>query len=292
MLRRNVFLLIFNSIQINLGYSWKPQKTVSNIKDFFSADALLDNENCRWVQVDQTFIDKFNQNIHDQDIYQRQVSESSSAVNTGNRKRSNLKRKYTKMEHVEIEEEHPMRTDEWMVDVNLSPFLFPPSVENEAQLFPESSNPWNTTTICMDGLAKTWRGKRRKRQVFKFSRNGCVLLSEKGDSNRITRIGRWHMDTHGISWVIPIRTTNNKNTVLHYHADIHLNKFQKRPRMFRGQVTRDRFMDIKFTDKICIPKYIFRPVVATFTAEGIGKDTVDTSYKNRGLGVGGSYSNN
>jgi hypothetical protein len=273
---------------VDFGHSWKRQHAASLINCFLAGDTPLDEDDrYQWVQVDENF-DYAVIGIDEQDL-QQHVSESSSTKKKEKQKRSSPRkngRKNAKMKHEEMKheiDEHPMRTDEWMVDITLSPFLFPPSLKKEAQLFPESSHSLNTS-LCLDGLAKSWKGQRRKRQFFKFATNGCVLLFENDDS-RMTRIGRWHIDTHGISWVVPIQTSNNRRTTLHYHADIHLNKFQKRPRMFRGQVTRDRFADIQITDKIRFPNYMFRPVVATFTAEGVGKDTVDTSYKNRGFGV-------
>jgi hypothetical protein len=58
--------------------------------------------------------------------------------------------------------------------------------------------------------------------------------------------------------------------------------------MFRGVVTRDRFIDAKipFTN-ILLSKKLFRPVIGTFAGLGTGNDTVDTSYKKRGLGLSG-----
>jgi len=88
-----------------------------------------------------------------------------------------------------------------------------------------------------------------------------------------------------------------RTTTLHYRADIHLNKFGERPRMFKGVVTRDRFLSIgaktgknsnpqKFLGLHLPPKAsLFRPVVATFEADGIGEDTADTRYRTRGFAL-------
>ena len=123
---------------------------------------------------------------------------------------------------------------------------------------------------------------------------------------RRTKIGRWNLDHSGISFQIPVRvpifptaeateaahgndscdnggpatTMMMKSTVLNYHAEIHLNRFGERPRMCRGVVTRDRYVQTSF-----LPPQLFRPVVTTFTAEGVGKDTLDTTYKERGFGL-------
>ena len=130
-------------------------------------------------------------------------------------------------------------------------------------------------------------------------------------------MGKWKMDTTGIAWDIPVQSSDNRamrsddersdildldfcemgkdvtnmeSTTLHYHADIHLSKFQDQPRMFKGVVTRDRYHDrcikLPFNKrKFILKRNMMRPVIATFTAEGIGQDTVDTKYKERGIGV-------
>ncbi len=197
------------------------------------------------------------------------------------------------------DDEHPMRTDEWLVNVSLSPILLPGN--SESVLFPNSN---------VDGqlsrLKQRNKSKRRKQQIMKFAKNGFVVLVEdtsntsnsshnksanNHDPNRVTKIGKWKIDTSGVSWSIPVHVrddcTTLKRTTLHYHADIHLSKFQEQPRMFKGVITRDHFqpwsLPLPFAPKI--EKNIFRPVIATFTAQGIGRDTADTSYKSRGFGL-------
>ena len=86
-----------------------------------------------------------------------------------------------------------------------------------------------------------------------------------------------------------------RTTTLHYRADIHLNKFGERPRMFKGIITRDRYSIIGdvpegskkaslFGRNLPTRTSLFRPVVATFEACGIGEDTVDLSYRERSSG--------
>ena len=61
-------------------------------------------------------------------------------------------------------------------------------------------------------------------------------------------MGKWRIGHSGVVFDIPIQVVagtkqneaTNGVTVLHYHADIHLNKFGERPRMFKGVITRDR----------------------------------------------------
>ena len=230
--------------------------------------------------------------------------------------------------HEDFDDEHPLRTDEWLVHVNISPLLLPGN--SESKLFPDSK-------FEQDPSSKK-KCKRRKRQVMKFAKNGYVVLIEdipasrsaaacetvhvtcspketkwsvklrnkngrdnirnqqqnNAPTTRVTKIGKWKLDTSGVSWSIPVqiedRSSSSSTTkptfkfsTLHYHADILLSKFQEQPRMIRGVVTRDHFKDWSFP--IPMKKNFFRPVIATFTAHGIGQDTVDISYKNRGFGL-------
>lgn len=112
---------------------------------------------------------------------------------------------------------------------------------------------------------------------FYFNRSGKVSMH---DGSGVT--GEWWFDQGGISWDMDITDVDNnaKKTTYHYHADIHMNKFGERPRMYKGVVTRDRYKNS------FLPPSLFRPVIATFSAQGVGKDTRDTTYKNRLLGEG------
>jgi len=269
-------------------------------------------------------------------------------------------------------DEHPMRTDEWLVKVTLSPLLLSPgSKGREAGLFPQSgrrsvaaANGGGGTELDGDGSVSGTdsAGRRGRSQMMKFARNGYVMLMEDDDrtdsqddadirdphishdrsetKRRMTKIGKWKLDTAGISWDIPVRqplpsdtqkhhtieiqespqpnnklTTEHTNshhktpnepsnpdpyphtkskskskskskwTVLHYHADMHLSKFQEQPRMIRGTITRDRWNErsLPFTNFV-LGRHLFRPVIGTFSAEGVGEDTIDVSYKDRGFG--------
>mmetsp|Transcript_4288 Transcript_4288/g.8209 ORF Transcript_4288/g.8209 Transcript_4288/m.8209 type:complete len:394 (-) Transcript_4288:137-1318(-) len=264
--------------------------------------------------------------------------------------------------------EHPLRTDEWLLHVTLSPFLLPGNRESE--LLPDLTTflQGNYDSDGWESVAKSSKtssgtiNKKRKRQVIRFAKNGYVMIVEdpsndccvgediaydtgmdskgvflsnpvvrrvggwlenhtlkswykcreynmshstgtsyaaESSSNRITKIGKWKMDTSGVSWSIPVtykvKASNRSSeksftvakTTLHYHADIHLSKFQDHPRMFRGVITRDHFHGFTVPG-MNIRKDLFRPVIATFTAEGIGRDTVDISYKKRGFGLNGN----
>ena len=205
-------------------------------------------------------------------------------------------------------EEHPMRTDEWLIKIQLSPFcILPRSLKKEGALFTHTNR--NTSSE---------ERARRKEQRMKFAKNGYVILIDDGDNSqrddssstnnvdkqRIRNIGRWQMDATGISWTMQVQTpkcnkqeednTALRSTCLHYHADIHLSKFQSKPRMFKGTITRDRFFDhddvnesdlIGNESRIGGKKVWFRPVIASFTAEGIGEDTLALNYKERGFGL-------
>jgi hypothetical protein len=136
---------------------------------------------------------------------------------------------------------HPMRTNEWQLDLQMSP--------KEAYTLGI-----NATTMLLD-----------------FAENGfCRLVN---DSPLL--VGKWKMHPSGITWKIPLQQANDTFAlVLVCHADLILNPFGKRPRMVRGTIVKDDGRS----------KW-FRPVVATFSGEGIGQDTADVSYKERGFGL-------
>jgi hypothetical protein len=77
-------------------------------------------------------------------------------------------------------------------------------------------------------------------------------------------IGTWKLLLSGIMWKFPIQQTDSSAiTTTQCHADLILvNPFQSRPRMVRGTMVKN-----------C--RKWFRPVVATFSAEGVGQDTAD-----------------
>lgn len=151
----------------------------------------------------------------------------------------------------DYDEEHPMRTDEWELDVRLSRLFS----KEEGDLFPES---------YIDGSGSihrppTRRNSYRKRQVMQFARNGYVKILEgegngASDTKSKPKVGKWRIGHSGVAFDVPVQVNvrrrkgcNDDNvasrvTVLHYHADIHLNKFGERPRMFRGVITRDRYV--------------------------------------------------
>jgi hypothetical protein len=95
-----------------------------------------------------------------------------------------------------------------------------------------------------------------------------------------------------------------KLTTLHFTAEVHVNKFGEQPRMFKGIVTRERFntnlnanpnnrQQDRNSNNIHQNHNQYRqglfgnvrPVVGTFAGSGIGVDTLDLEYKDRGLGL-------
>lgn len=163
----------------------------------------------------------------------------------------------------EYDEEHELRTDEWELDIRLSRLF----AQEAQELFPESSRADGRER---DGKSSsTYRklklrsnDRYRKRQVMTFARNGYVRIDNNTtpQNNNRPRVGKWRIGHSGVAFDIPVLISANrkkssgsnsdkvmipkKMTVLHYHADIHLNKFGERPRMFRGVITRDRYVCI------------------------------------------------
>ena len=237
------------------------------------------------------------------------------------------------------DEEHPMRTDEWCLDIRLSCLS---SMMNEGDYFFSSDNA-NDEDECNSDSSNniveriTSAKYYRKQQIMQFARNGYVRVIDGDDRNggssscscsssirsgdisgsssgkrkSKSRVGKWRIGHSGVAFDIPVSISSRgkgrwkmergmiggggggncedgnssaasllskRMTVLHYHADIHLNKFGERPRMFRGVITRDRHSSF-------LPSNFLRPVVGTFSAEGIGHDTSDTSYKERAISL-------
>jgi len=202
----------------------------------------------------------------------------------------------------EYYEEHPMRTDEWQLNIQLSRLYS--NKHDMDELFPECYSITDRSTALKDQNVPDRRRKSsryRKRQVMQFARNGYVKIlvddhdTDSKDSNLRTkkpRVGKWRIGHSGVAFDVPVqispirRKTKGSSseqqprlTTLHYHADIHLNKFGERPRMFRGVITRDRYASS------FLPTNFLRPVVGTFSAEGIGHDTSDTSYRERAISL-------
>ena len=164
-------------------------------------------------------------------------------------------------------------------------------------------------TLRMDqwNITLAWRENKRERDSlmsFEFHENGYVrclhpnttksrdpptsrikhLLSRlhtrnqgKGAQSSMRQqnptyiVGKWKLAPSGIIW----KLTWDDSTYSFY-ADLHLNPFGKYPKMFRGMVIRDRNV---------LPPRFLRPLVATFSGMGVGKDTADFSYKKRKFGT-------
>jgi len=136
-------------------------------------------------------------------------------------------------------------------------------------------NPSDTLSLA-DGVSKRENNKNTKNKVNGDNRPQPDQW-EDDDDDDLEDMPKYQPRNGNVD-------TNVKTTMLHYHADIHLHKFGECPRMFRGVVTRDRFNAFS-RSRFALPSHWFRPVIATFTAEGIGKDTIDIMYKDRGFGV-------
>ncbi len=169
----------------------------------------------------------------------------------------------TTSQRSDYDEEHPLRTDEWEINIQLSRLYSKKEGDWFAECFVERAS-----KICheCDNRPRVKQTKRiqgscyNKRQVMQFSTNGYVKVLEDTEmpssplrKRNKTKVGKWRLGHSGVAFDIPVQVVDNdsqnnesgenaepKWTVLHYHADIHLNKFGERPRMFRGVITRDR----------------------------------------------------
>jgi len=104
--------------------------------------------------------------------------------------------------------------------------------------------------------------------------DGVTAEEEEEDAANWVATGKWSADTPPlVTFSIPLPSDDNDETVLkhHFEADLHMNPFGKHAKFTRGVVVRDHANLSPW----------FRPVVATFSGVGVGKDTVDLSYKKR-----------
>ena len=96
--------------------------------------------------------------------------------------------------------------------------------------------------------------------------------NDKDDDDKNTYIvGTWKLAPSGVVWKMAW-----DGTTYSFYADLQVSPFGDYPKMFRGLVIRDR------STGSVLPKRFFRPIVATFSGMGVGKDTADFSYKDRG----------
>lgn len=189
---------------------------------------------------------------------------------------------------------------------NMEDESYDPSSSSESRSKSASDNsPQHMLRMDTWDMSFAWRERRRKRNpkaaamTFVFHENGYVRclhpdahrkIFDVNDSKQASRrkrrnrrarddedtnshdyvVGTWKMAPSGVVWEMKF----DERTTYNFYADLHLNPFGKHPKMFRGLVIRDRSLPF-------LPKRLLRPVVATFTGKGTGKDTADFSYKGR-----------
>jgi hypothetical protein len=138
-----------------------------------------------------------------------------------------------------------------------------------------------------------WRGPARRsnagvyrhsKLVLDFDATGYVRVKtsdnfSRNDDGDWIAMGKWTLKSSGVDFVLPFPVEGGSQTdrgetapILHYfETDFHLNPFGPQPKFTRGVVFAEN------------GSQWLRPVVATFTAKGIGNDTADFSYQKRKL---------
>jgi hypothetical protein len=155
-------------------------------------------------------------------------------------------------------QEHPLRTDLWNLHVTWLG-IFPNKNSKE-------------------------RLRQSKTMQVEFHRNGYCRLCTFND-NKVIGIGTWDLKPWGIWFSIPCDDYDYTFTV-----GLHLNPFGKQPKLMQGTILKstskkeyDDEQDHMYVKKP--DKKWFRPVVGTFSGVGIGIDTMDLSYADRGYGL-------
>jgi hypothetical protein len=197
------------------------------------------------------------------------------------------------------DEPHPLRTDAWQLHLQWRKRRF---------VFGHPS------TLVLDFDPAGYVRCRRPVETFSYRKEGISDTSLGVASQPETRvygsIGTWELTPTGLSWTIglddeideddyedddggavgpskasaapsfahhpPIRKAGTG--VYLFHADLHLHPFGPRPRLSRGVVLHEKGSSSGAADR---SSRWFRPVVATFSGVGVGRDTVDLSYRGR-----------
>ena len=166
---------------------------------------------------------------------------------------------------------HPLRTDEWELNVRW---------KNPNQRKKRSGT---VVPPGPDGGGARWVGKSSLLQL-EFAPNGYVRChpsppssssssSEPEDSSSEhppPYIGTWELTSTGLAWSIDM-----DGCLYMFRGDLHVNPFGSHPRLTRG---------IVLLQEDTTPSRRagwFRPVVATFTGNGNGRDAADLSYESR-----------
>lgn len=169
-----------------------------------------------------------------------------------------------KMKKKSIIEEHPLRTDTYDLHVTWFP------VVGRQSLLPNKSN--NHKSL-----------RQSKKLRVEFHRNGHCRMSY-ASNKAVVGIGTWNVKPWGVWFSIPCDGYEYTFT-----AGLHLNPFGKQPKFMQGSIVRkspsafDNEQDPTFVKKP--KKQWFRPVVGTFSGVGVGIDTMDLSYADRGYGL-------
>jgi hypothetical protein len=170
-----------------------------------------------------------------------------NGLDDGNKEKENKKKSI---------EEHPLRTDLFNLHVTW------------LGIFPNKNKE---------------RLRQSKTMQVEFHRNGYCRLCTS--NNKVIGIGNWNLKPWGMWFSIPCDDCDYTFTV-----GLHLNPFGKQPKLMQGTIVKSTSKKEYYDeqDHLFVKKpdnKWFRPVVGTFSGVGIGIDTMDLSYADRGIGL-------
>jgi hypothetical protein len=135
-------------------------------------------------------------------------------------------------------------------------------------------HPLRTDRFC---LQIGWRQKpwsiapEMREMIFEFNKQGHVRYLDYNSNRTLSIIGEWDVSCDTLCFRIPMAGEAKQRLV--FTADVSLNPFGLQPKLLRGVILEDKLRTYGY--------FRFRNVLGTFSAQGIGDDMADLSYRGR-----------
>lgn len=203
----------------------------------------------------------------------------------------------------EEEEPHPLRTNEWLIQIKWKRKKNKNIVATSERMLLDF-DPDGFVRWCKNVTMSTCHDSNDEKNC-----GGMKYQPPTMHQRVLTAIGTWTLHPSGVGWNLPVLADDEScrvNNHIHnhnnhdeedgthhnepscssstfyyqFHASFHPNPFGARPKMVRGIITQCRRRGACASSR-----WALRPVVGTFVGKGVGKDLYDLSFSKRGLGL-------